>query len=67
MPEIVCPKCSSAENSYLFCKECTTYYCITCCCNYYQDESTKNVIDSHNPHCSVNDDLSSIDLSDYED
>jgi hypothetical protein len=62
-----CPKCS-LNNSYLFCKECETYYCIACCINYYEDKETKKVIDSHNPHCNKEDDTSitSFDLSDYE-
>jgi hypothetical protein len=63
--EIVCPKCSSAENSYLFCKECDTYYCMACCINYYQDKITTNIIPNHNPECSTSS-ASSIDLSDYE-
>jgi hypothetical protein len=66
MSDIVCPKCSSAEDSYLYCKECTTYYCIKCCCEYYKDTDTNKTIQSHNPHCS-NNELSSIDLSDYDD
>ncbi len=61
-----CPKCSSSETNYLYCKECSTYYCIVCCCEYYQDKETGKNVSSHNPHCN-NNDLSSVDLSDYED
>ena len=60
-----CPKCSSAENCYIFCKECSTYYCISCCINYYEDNVTNNIIVNHNPDCTVSS-ISSIDLSDYE-
>ena len=67
MSDLKCPKCSSSENSYLFCKECTTYYCIDCCCNFYKDEETNNIVSNHNPHCDKIDDESSIDLSDYDD
>ena len=63
---IKCPNCSSVENCYLFCKECSTYYCITCCINYYEDNITKNIISKHNPDCNIEDDISSINLSDYE-
>ncbi len=61
-----CPKCSSSVNCYLFCKECSTHYCIDCCCEYYQDKETDKITPIHNPHC-TNNDLSSVDLSDYED
>ncbi len=66
MLDIKCPKCSSSENSYLFCKECSTYYCISCCYCYYKDDETNNIIQTHNPHCNKIDDTSSIDLSDYD-
>ena len=61
-----CPKCST-NNSYLFCKECNTFYCISCCINYYEDTETNKILEHHNPHCNKVDDISSIDLSDYED
>ena len=66
---IKCPKCASADNCYLFCQECSTYYCITCCQNYYEDNITKNIIPKHNPECNVEDTTPNIildDLSDYE-
>lgn len=59
-----CPKCSSSENTYLFCKECNTHYCLVCCKEYYYDK-TKNAIQAHNPECGY--EVSSIDLSDFED
>ena len=64
---ILCPKCSSSNNSYLFCKECNTFYCISCCTNYYEDTETNKIIASHNPHCDKEDSIESFDLSDYED
>lgn len=64
-----CPKCSSNESSYLFCKDCTTYYCLSCHINYYveNDKVIENKMNIHcNPHCDKLDDMSSIDLSDYD-
>jgi hypothetical protein len=63
-----CPKCSSNNSCYLFCKNCTTYYCMTCHLNYYvEDNNNKRLIlENHNPHCDNKDDMSSIDLSDYD-
>ncbi len=60
-----CPKCSSNESSYIFCKECVTYYCMSCHINYYIENN--NVFINHNPHCDKLDDMTSIDLSDYDD
>ncbi len=64
--KFLCPKCSSSDNSYLFCKECNTYYCIPCCLNYYKDIEIDKIIPIHNPHCNKEDDMSSINLSDYD-
>jgi len=63
-----CPKCCSSENTYLFCKECDTYYCLVCCKEYYNasdNKETQNIVQTHNPHCNY--ELSPIELSDYED
>ncbi len=61
-----CPKCSSDNSSYIFCNKCTTYYCMHCNVHYYVEND--KVIENHNPHCDnkSDDDLSSIDLSDYD-
>ena len=59
-----CPKCSSNESSYLFCKDCTTYYCLSCNINYYVEND--KVIENHNPHCNNEDSTSEINLSDYD-
>ena len=59
-----CPKCSTNTSSYLFCKNCSTYYCMTCDINYYIEDN--NIIESHNPHCDKKSDNSSINLSDYD-
>ncbi len=71
--DIKCPKCSSNESSYLFCKNCTTYYCMNCNINYYveNEKVIENKMHIHcNPHYNQDDcnqdDLSSIDLSDYD-
>ncbi len=60
-----CPGCLSSEDNYLFCKECSTYYCLTCCKEFYKDKETDKIIGTHNPYCNKND-ISSVDLSDYE-
>ncbi len=58
-----CTKCCSNNSSYLFCKECTTYYCMNCNINYYIEND--KVLENHNPHCNIDlDDTSSIDLND---
>ncbi len=59
-----CPKCSSNNSCYKYCQECNTYYCMICFINYYVEND--KVIENHNPHCNKSDDMSSIDLSDYE-
>ncbi len=64
-----CPKCSSNNSSYLFCKKCITYYCMTCHINYYVEDNNNQMVtlENHNPHCDANDDTYSVDLSDYDD
>ena len=64
MLEIKCPKCSES-NFYLFCDKCNTFYCMTCCINFYEDNHTNNILINHNPICDASSE-SSIDLSDYE-
>jgi hypothetical protein len=63
-----CPKCSNNDSSYLFCKDCTTYYCMTCHINYYVEDNNnqKLIKESHNPNCNNEEDSSSINLSDYD-
>ena len=60
----ICPKCSNNNSTYIFCNECSTYYCMSCHINYYVEDN--KTLENHNPHCNKSDDLSSIDLSDYE-
>ena len=59
-----CPKCSSNESSYLFCKDCSTYYCLSCYINYYVENNIS--IEHHDPHCDKISNNSSINLSDYD-
>ena len=59
-----CPKCSSNDSSYIFCKDCITYYCMTCNINYYIEND--KIILNHNPHCNNNDSMSEVDLSDID-